>query len=106
MSTDIPSIEDLLKKPAAPNGKTGKPAGKLESEKTAPEKFEERMVEIKLKEKETLAVKQAAASHTAYMELRGFAISPEALALIPFETAKETGALAFLYTGPELRIAA
>ena len=121
MPSDIPSINDLLKssqKTTPPAEKAGpltstttkpaeeKPTGKTEEEKTAPEKFEERMGEIDLKQKEAAAQKQAASLGVPYIGLKGFAISPDALSLIPEDEAKELRMVCFLHTGPELRIAA
>jgi len=95
----IPSIEDLLT-----SSKPEEVVHKAETEKTAPEKFQERISEIQLKEREEEAQTKAGAGGTPYVALRGFAVSPEALELIPKETAESLHVVPFLFTGPELRI--
>lgn len=98
----MPSIEDLLKKPAPGAGVRAK----LESEKTAPEKFEERMTSIQLKEKETAIAEAAAGSGVPYVALRGLAISPEALSLLPETDAQHLRMVPFFWVGSEVRLAA
>ena len=98
MST-IPSIEDLLKK-----SDVEEVANKTETEKTAPEKFQERISEIQLRERENAAQAAATLQGVPYVALRGFAVSPEALGLVPKETAESVRAVPFLFTGPELRL--
>lgn len=99
MDNGLASIEDLLKKkPAA-----GAPASATPN---VQEKFEEKMGAIQQSEKEVEAQKTATILGVGYVDLTRFAISPEALALIPEEQAKELKAVCFLFTGPELRVAA
>lgn len=97
--SNIPSIEDLLKEPDLEEV-----AHKTETEKTAPEKFQERISEIQVKEKEDVAKVVATQEGTPYIALRGFAVSPEALELVPKEIAETARAAPFLFTGPELRL--
>lgn len=97
--SSIPSIEDLLKEPDLEEV-----AHKTETEKTAPEKFQERISEIQIKEKEAAAQAKATQEGVPYVALRGFAVSPEALQLLPKETAESLRAVPFLFTGPELRL--
>ncbi|MEK7105097.1 MAG: GspE/PulE family protein [Patescibacteria group bacterium] len=101
MSKDFPSIEDLLKKSVP----TATPVS-TSSTSLPTEKFEEKMTAIHTSEKETEAQKEAAAAGVGYVNLVGFAISPEALTIIPEEQAKALGAIVFLFTGPELRLGA
>ncbi|MDP1709368.1 MAG: hypothetical protein Q8L21_00575, partial [Candidatus Komeilibacteria bacterium] len=97
----LPSINDLLKKkPAAPAiGK--KPVEDINSVES---KFEHKMKEIDLKEKEALTAGQAAGSGADYIDLSKFPISAEALRVLPEETAKAKKAICFLFTGEELRL--
>jgi type IV pilus assembly protein PilB len=91
------SIEDLLGK-----GKKKSLPGDL----TPQEKFDEKMKQIRLKEKEVQTKAQAAALGFEHISLEGFPISPEALALIPRDQAKREKVVAFLYSGEEVRIGA
>ncbi|MDD4995201.1 MAG: GspE/PulE family protein [Patescibacteria group bacterium] len=70
------------------------------------EKLKEKMGEVREAELERLAESKAQSLGVPYINLKGFAISPEALALIPREQAEKLKILCFLYTGPELRLAA
>lgn len=119
MPNGLPSIEDLLKQNAAtqtpvsdtqktpnvPAKTTTEPAkGKTEEELSPTEKLERKITKIELGSKEVEAQQLAQAEDMPYINLIGFAISPDALRLIPQERAKELKTLCFLYTGPELRI--
>jgi len=92
------SIEDLL----------GKKDDKEKdySNLTPQEKFEEKMKQIRLKEKEAQTKARAASLGFEHISLEGFPISPEALTLIPREQAKQEKVVAFLYSGEEVRIGA
>lgn len=103
MSNDIQSIEDLLKYTGA---NVATPTASKPGERTTVEKFEEKMHEVRLKEKETEAEAQAKALGVSYVNLKGFPISPEALRLVPQERAESSKAICFLFTGPEVRLAA
>lgn len=70
------------------------------------EAFMEKMQAIEEKGMEQEAQQQAAALGMEYVNLKGFAISPDAIRLIPEEQAKELGVVAFLFTGPEIRVGA
>jgi len=102
--SDLPSIEDLLKKKA--------PSALQPSSNTPPQaavpasKLEEKMHDVRLKEKENEAENTANKLGVPYVNLKGFPISPEALSLINIEQAEKLKAVCFLHTGPELRIAA
>jgi len=82
-----------------------KSKGKTEDEMSPAEKLAKKMVKIDIGSKEREAEALAAAQGVPYINLVGFAISPDALRLIPEERAREIKTLAFLYTGAELRIA-
>ncbi len=101
MGNDIQSIEDLLKYTGANAADPTEASG----ERTVVEKFEEKMHEVRLKEKETEAEQNSASSGVPYVNLKGFPISPEALRQIPEDIAKQLGVVCFLFTGPEIRIA-
>ncbi|MEW6610730.1 MAG: ATPase, T2SS/T4P/T4SS family [Patescibacteria group bacterium] len=60
--------------------------------------LEDRLVEITLKEKENIVQEQALEMGLPYVNLRGFAIAPDALALIPEERAKAARAVCYVYT--------
>ncbi len=82
--------------------KTAKPSV---AEAGVSEAFEEKMQEVRLKEKEAEAQAQATTLGTPYVNLKGFPISPEAISQIPQEVAEKLRAVCFLFTGPEIRVA-
>ena len=73
---------------------------------TAGELLSEKMQKVELKGKEAEAEAQARASGIPYVDLKGFAISADALSLLPKEKSLELQAIVFLHTGPELRVGA
>ena len=85
--TTSQSIEDLLGRMKG---------GQSDHEPTVTEKLEEKMVEMRLKEKEKDLERKAQSSGAPYINLKGFPISPEALRLIPFTQAKELQVIAFI----------
>ncbi|GMU25963.1 GspE/PulE family protein [Patescibacteria group bacterium] len=108
------SIEDLMKTSATSpgGGPSGTPAPstgqkpkepKRKDEKTRQELLEEKMEEIKLADLEKIAQKEAARRGMSYVHLVGFPIAPEALSLIPRETANQLHVVCFLHLGDELR---
>lgn len=113
MSGDLPSIEDLLKKSAPQGGDdvaaptTPAPSkAKTHDEMSYTELLSEKMEKVELKEKEAEVKARAQASGVPYVNLKGFAISADALTLLPKEKSLELQAIVFLYTGPELRVGA
>ncbi|MBI5071963.1 type II/IV secretion system protein [Candidatus Falkowbacteria bacterium] len=96
-----PSIDDLLKQYSSNRSST--PGVATEEAK---EKFEEKMSEIALKEKEKIAQTKAAELDIPYINLKGFPISPETLTSIPKEIAEKLKIICFLNTGTEIRIGA
>ena len=97
--SDLPSIADLLKKPASAT-----PTAPSLSMSTS--RLEDKMHEVRLKEKEDEAQALAYSLGAPYVNLKGFPISPDALSLIPREQAEQLKTICFLHTGPELRMAA
>jgi type IV pilus assembly protein PilB len=95
--SDLPSIADLIKKTSA-NTAIGLP--------TSSTKLEDKMLEVRLQEKEDQAKAKAQSLGVPYVNLKGFPISPEAISLVPLEQAQELKTVCFLHTGPELRLGA
>ncbi|MFA6131906.1 MAG: GspE/PulE family protein [Patescibacteria group bacterium] len=110
--SDLPSIEDLLKKKPSPASlpvasATFAPAASTAPAAAAPASdLEEKMKEVRLKEKEDEAQGKARDLGVSFVNLKGFPISPEALSLIPREQAEKLKVVCFLHTGPEIRLAA
>lgn len=105
------SIEDLLKKGAAqptagsasaPAAKTAKT--KAPAERSAAEKLQEKMEEIRVQEMEHRAQELAARSGLDYINLKGFPIAPEALALLHRDEAENAKAIVFFFGKEQLRI--
>ncbi len=67
--------------------------------------FAKKQEEIQLKELERQTQRNAQDLEIDYVNLTGFPISPEAIALIQEERAKELGALCFFYDGTNIRVA-
>ncbi len=101
MPNDIQSIEDLLNYTGSKTTEK-EPTGGQQKALAA---FDDKMVEVRLKEKEVEAETQAAASKVAYVNLKGFPISPDALRQIPEAEAVKLKTVCFLFTGPEIRVA-
>ncbi|MEK7516400.1 MAG: GspE/PulE family protein [Patescibacteria group bacterium] len=70
------------------------------------EKFEEKMQEIRIKEREEETKRTAAGLGVPYISLVGFPISPEAIGSIPKPQAATLKVLCFLNTGAEIRVGA
>lgn len=98
MSNEIQSIEDLLHYTGT---KTAAAAG-TSSASTA---LSEKMLDVRLKEKEAETEQLAKKSGIPYVFLKGFPISPDALRQIPKEQAVELQTVCFLYSGTEVRLA-
>ncbi|RMD59797.1 type II/IV secretion system protein [Candidatus Parcubacteria bacterium] len=95
MSSDLPSIEDLIE---ASRGKIG--------EGSAFAQFSNKQQEIKTKELERLTQQRASKLGFPYIFLYGFPISSEALLLIEEEVCKQLQVVCFYYDGKRFRIAA
>ncbi|MDX9893679.1 MAG: GspE/PulE family protein [Patescibacteria group bacterium] len=68
------------------------------------EKFDQKMKNIRLKDKEREAQAVAGDLGYQYIDLKGFPISPDTLILIPEETAKALKAICFFYGSNDIRI--
>jgi type II secretory ATPase GspE/PulE/Tfp pilus assembly ATPase PilB-like protein len=64
------------------------------------------MESIQLKEKEAATAAEAGKAGVPYVALRGLAVSPEALSILPEEEARSMNAVVFFWSGPEVRLAA
>lgn len=73
---------------------------------TVTEKFERKMQDVALKEKEQEAMRYAQSIGMPHIDLEKFPISQEALKKIPFEMAKELQAVCFFAQDREMRIGA
>lgn len=120
-SKSTQSIEELFKKqeevaaPAPPKGYVAGGAAKAVKKPTATvkaafeltkeEKLKEKMGEIELGEMERRAQEKAASVGLPYIDLKGFPVAPEVLALLPREEAERTRTIAFLKQEDEMRIA-
>lgn len=102
MAQELASIDDLLKRTGA---KTPTEDSVREAD-TATGQFEEKMKEIGLKEKERETERLAKTKGVPYVNLKGFAISPEALSLIPEKQSDELKVVSFLHVGEEIRLGA
>ncbi|MBI4092503.1 MAG: type II/IV secretion system protein [Candidatus Kerfeldbacteria bacterium] len=78
---------------------------RIASEETE-EKFRQKMQEIQFKEKEHLAQERGGKLGLNYINLSGFPIGPETLALIPRSISEKLRMVCFLRSGHELRVAA
>jgi type IV pilus assembly protein PilB len=94
MPNDTYSIEDLID-----------PTSDKNSDESVYSKLADKQAEIKLKEIERLTQKNAKSAGLPYINLIGFSISPEALAAIELEDAKNNNVVCFFYDGTNMRIA-
>ncbi|MFA6227679.1 MAG: GspE/PulE family protein [Patescibacteria group bacterium] len=86
-----PSLEDLM-------------TGEATEEESAGEKLQQKLTQIKIKEKEDEVAKNADALGLPYINLVGFPISPDALSSIAEAAAKAAQAICFFNNGSELRV--
>lgn len=94
--TDFPNISDLIQKDKGNIRSAG--------EKTATERFDEKMTSLDLaaKEKETEA--QAKKINISYINLTSFPISPEALKIVPKKMAEEQKIICFYYSPQMIKV--
>ncbi len=105
------SIEELFKKPAASIDDASSEVSTKSNTKTSPirkgnagEKLEEKIQTIHLREIEKQTVAKAASLNLPYIDLHGFPIAQEALALIPRKNAEKLQTVIFFRSGDEIRI--
>ncbi len=98
MSIDTQSIEDLLHHTGAKSADTSGQTSTVEA-------FDEKMKEVRLKEKEVETQLIAQTNKVPYVNLKGFPISPDSLRQVPEEQARALKSVCFLFTGPEIRLA-
>ena len=96
MPGDLPNINDLLKKSKLPNLTSA----------DSQAKFSAKMRDLDMQAKERETAKRGALLGFSYINLKGFPISPEALALLSHEQAAALKTVVFLQTGDEVRVAA
>ncbi|MCH7492101.1 type II/IV secretion system protein [Patescibacteria group bacterium] len=94
------SVDDLIKMSQSRQRKAHISSDEVE------EKLERKIKEIDEKRKEEAALREAENVGLAYINLKGFPISPEALLLIEEEVAREIKAICFLKTDTEVRMGA
>lgn len=109
MTDKLPSIEDLLKAsqggtaPSVPVKMTNTTAG---PDDTTEIKLEKKIEQLSKKGREEEVKLSANVVGVQYINLVGFPVSPDALTQIPKETAEKLKCICFLFTGPEIRLAA
>ncbi len=101
MSNAFPSINDLIKKPAAAGTKKKVDPKDIDNPLV---KFDQKMEEINLKQKEEEAQIKAAELGVPYIDLSAFPVSSEALKAIPEAVAREKNIICFYFTSDELRV--
>ncbi|OGY91977.1 MAG: hypothetical protein A3H70_01140 [Candidatus Komeilibacteria bacterium RIFCSPLOWO2_02_FULL_48_11] len=101
MSTNNPSIEDLLRPPAAAPAKKDEPS----IEPVATEKLGEKMGEIERQQKEQETAAKAAALGLPYIDFSSALIDREALPLLTRAEIEALRTVVFLATEKELRLA-
>ncbi len=113
--SDLPSIDDLLKKkPAAPQTDDAAAPPPPSSQKKAVSvvdesvqaKFEKKMGQISLKERETEAMRFSSQIGVPHIDLGKFPVSQHALRKVPLEEAKEAKAICFYADDSEIRVGA
>jgi type II secretory ATPase GspE/PulE/Tfp pilus assembly ATPase PilB-like protein len=87
-----PSLEDLLS------------SQKPSDNDTATTKLQDKMEEIRIKEKEQEVEAQASLAGMQYINLVGFPIGPDTLTLLPQERSEQLKTVCFLNNGQEIRL--
>ncbi len=98
--TDFPSISDL----SAKGGKKSAATAALGVGNDPQTKFDKKMGEIEVKDKEKLVAEAAAAAGLPHIDLSVFPVTAEALKIIPEVTAKEKKVICFFATPEEIRL--
>ena len=95
MSKNVQSIEDLI----------GSSGDQIRDDESVQGKFSKKQGQIKISEIERITSQKAASKGVQYVNLVGFPIGPEALALLTEEEAAKLEAVCFFYDGKNLRLA-
>lgn len=99
--SDFPSINSLLgKKSSAAVPSSSAPVANRDAE----EKFDKKIHEMDIKNKEDLAAKKAASLGLSYIDLSSFPVTAEALKTIPESLAREQSVICFFNIPGELRL--
>ncbi len=101
------NLNDLLSETADPQKFAdlfSSPAPQVADEQTATE-LQNKMEEIELKNLEKINEAKAKQLGLNYINLKGFPVSPEAIALIPEDQAESLSVVCFFYSGSEIRLA-
>lgn len=88
-----------------PTDGTGDGHLQISSQETT-ERFDEKLKQIELKERERLTQAKADEFGFGYINLRGFPVEPETLMLIPPEISHDLQLIAFFHSGHEIRVGA
>jgi len=95
------NINDLLNDQPTAGGSVKPSVASAETQEQLSEKFEE----IEKKNLEKMAEAKAGQMGVSYINLKGFPVSPEAIAIIPQEQAEALKLVCFFYSGSDLRLA-
>ncbi|HQF57234.1 MAG TPA: GspE/PulE family protein [Candidatus Magasanikbacteria bacterium] len=111
MSSNLPTIDDLLKKNQKQEDVTADAKQRIASalnisSSEVQEKFKKKINEVNLKEKEYETMKLAQRLHLPHIDLDKFPISHEALKQIPRTEAQRLKTVCFFYDQDEIRIGA
>lgn len=102
--SDFGSIDALLKK-QKPADDNQAPVSSVQAQNTPQAKFEKKMENIAIVEKEKIVMERAEELGLPHIDLSSFPISAEALRAIPEAVAEEQGVICFYYSIDELRVA-
>ncbi len=98
------SSNEVKKKDSIAQPSSNSQAPQISTEEVS-EKFTEKIKEIKIKQKEKIIEARAKELGISYINLKGFPISQEALALIPQDQALMFRTICFFRSGEEIRLA-
>ena len=101
---ELQSIENLLKNTGAKTPVTSDDAATPAPVSKTEEKLEEKIADIGVMERERDAEREVTGTKIPYVNLKGFAISPESISLIPRDQSEQLKVVAFLHIGEEIRI--
>lgn len=96
------NINDLIKKDS-PKSKSDSSKPKISTDETK-KAFDETLDKINFKKREELTQARAKTLRVEYIDLKGFPIDPEALALVEELSAKKVGVISFYFTDTEIRL--